>query len=288
MTLRKGQPRDAARAAGDLASAQSGHSLAPRLSSAVRAKRASASDPRFSTSRNGAGQPFRIRLEQQATFAPCAGLMLVVLRESQLEGGRGARNRRGAAVSPPPMHTLRGMTSSVSPASDQSGPRERKRNPFTKSAQGGRILSAVMLPFFMVTPPAGFAVLTTTGRRTGKRRRKCVRAVREGNRAYLVMLGPALLGRTGPGTTSAWLWNVRSNPNVDLRIRGRTFAGVARELDDGPEKERAKEVYCEAVHAFDYMECNFHLGGRPTGARIKQLHRHWFDTGIPVAIDLRG
>ena len=42
----------------------------------------------------------------------------------------------------------------------------------------------------------------------------------------------------------------------------------------------------EAVHAFDYIECNFHLGGRPTRARIKQLHRHWFETGIPVAIEL--
>src|SRR5213592_3314342 len=93
----------------------------------------------------------------------------------------------------------------VPPAGSQSAPRERERNPFTKSAQGGRVLSALMLPFFLVRPPAGFGVLMTTGRRTGKRRRKCVRLIRDGSRAYLVMLGPALLGMTGPGTTSAWL-----------------------------------------------------------------------------------
>jgi deazaflavin-dependent oxidoreductase (nitroreductase family) len=163
---------------------------------------------------------------------------------------------------------------------------ERKRNPFTRSAQGGRLLSALMLPFFLVRPPACFGVLTTTGARTGKRRRKCVRVIRDGDRAYLVMLGPALLGRTGRGTTSAWLWNIRANPDVELRIRGGRFAGVARELADGLEKERAGEAYCDRVTAFDYLECSFHLGGRPSRTRIGQLHRHWFDTGIPVAIDL--
>src|SRR5438105_13662154 len=95
--------------------------------------------------------------------------------------------------------------------------RERKRNPFTRSAQGGRVLSALMLPFFLVRPPAGFGVLTTTGRRTGKKRRKCVRAVRAGDRAYLVLLGPALLAPTGTGTTSAWLWNIRPHLKVDRR-----------------------------------------------------------------------
>ena len=166
--------------------------------------------------------------------------------------------------------------------------RERKRNPFTRSAQGGRVLSALMLPFFLVRPPAGFGVLTTTGRRTGKKRRKCVRVVRAGDRAYLVMLGPALLGRAAPGTTSAWLWNIRSNPRVELRLQGGRFTGVARELEEGVEKERARDVYCESVGPFDYLEFNFHLGGRPSRTRIEQLHRHWFDTGVPVAIDLAG
>jgi deazaflavin-dependent oxidoreductase (nitroreductase family) len=164
--------------------------------------------------------------------------------------------------------------------------KERHRNPFSRSAGGGRLLSALMLPFFLVRPPSGFGVLTTMGRRTGKRRRKCVRVIREGNSAYLVMLGPALLGKTGSGVVAAWLWNIRANPRVRLRVRGGTFDGVARELEDPTEKEGARTAYCESVHAFDYAECEFHLSGRPTGPKIKQLHRHWFDTGIPLVVDL--
>lgn len=178
------------------------------------------------------------------------------------------------------------MQTSGATVDDQPAPRERKRNPFTKSPGGGRALSAMMLPFFTVWPPRGFGVLTTTGRRTGKTRRKCVRVVRRGDRAYLVMLGPALVGKADSKAVAAWLWNIRADPSVRLRIRGGTFAGSARELEEGPEKELARGAYCETVHAFDYVECDFHTSGRPTRAKIQRLHRHWFDTGIPLAIDL--
>lgn len=171
------------------------------------------------------------------------------------------------------------------PNSDRSNTQERKRNPFTKSAAGGRALSALMLPLFTVRPPSGFGVLTTTGRRTGKTRRKCVRIIRRGGRAYVVMLGPALM-RAGSGAVSAWLWNIRSNPNVRLRIRGGTFTGLARELQEGVEKAEAKEIYCGPVNAFDYIECGFHLGGRPSKARINALHRQWFEMGIPLVVEL--
>jgi deazaflavin-dependent oxidoreductase (nitroreductase family) len=160
--------------------------------------------------------------------------------------------------------------------------RERPRNPFTRSATGGRVLSALMLPFFAVRPPSGFGVLTTTGRKSGKARRKCVRAIRQGNTAYLVMLGPALPA----GMVAAWLLNIRADAQVRLRIRGGTYTGTARELEEGTEKEQARAAYCEAVHAFDYAECDFHRAGRPTRAKILELHRYWFDTGIPLAIDL--
>jgi hypothetical protein len=60
---------------------------------------------------------------------------------------------------------------------------ERRHNPFVRSASWARVLSALMLPRFTIIPPAGFGVLTTTGRKTGKTRRKCVRAIRKGNRA---------------------------------------------------------------------------------------------------------
>jgi hypothetical protein len=36
-----------------------------------------------------------------------------------------------------------------------------------RSARDGRLLSALMLPFFMLRPPAGYGVITTTGRTTG-------------------------------------------------------------------------------------------------------------------------
>jgi deazaflavin-dependent oxidoreductase (nitroreductase family) len=178
------------------------------------------------------------------------------------------------------------MQASSATPRDQARPQERKRNPFTRSARGGRVLSAMMLPFFTVRPPRGFGVLATTGRRTGKTRRKCVRVVRDGDSAYLVMLAPALVGKTGSQAVAAWLWNIRADPRVRLRIRGAEFAGSARELGEGPERERARGRYCEAVHAFDYMEYEFHIGGRPTRAKIQRLHRHWFETGIPLAIDL--
>jgi deazaflavin-dependent oxidoreductase (nitroreductase family) len=160
---------------------------------------------------------------------------------------------------------------------------ERPRNFFVRSARGGRILSALMLPDFLVVPPRGFGVLTTTGRKTGKLRRKCVRAVRRGDRAYLVMLGPPLTGR--PDAMAAWLLNIRANPNVSLRIRGGTFNGVASELDP-QERDEARAVYCDASHPFDYAMCAFHRSGRPTRTKIQQMTAHWFDTGTPIVVDL--
>jgi deazaflavin-dependent oxidoreductase (nitroreductase family) len=160
---------------------------------------------------------------------------------------------------------------------------ERAHNAFVRSAKGGRVLSALMLPDFMLAPPRGFGVLTTTGRRTGKRRRKCIRVVRRDDQVYLVMLGPALT--SNPTAVSAWLWNIRANPNVTLRIRGGTFEGIARELE-ASERARARETYCEMVHAFDYAMCVFHRSGRPTRAKIQQMTGHWFDVGTPLVVDL--
>jgi deazaflavin-dependent oxidoreductase (nitroreductase family) len=152
---------------------------------------------------------------------------------------------------------------------------ERHRNPFLRSSAGGRVLSALMLPHFTVLPPAGFGVLTTTGRRTGKTRRKCVRAIRRGNRMFIVSI-----------RDSAWLKNVRANPNVRVRIRGGTFTGVARAPRDGAEREEAAAAYCETVNPFDYAECTMWRSGRPTRSKIEDLHRGWFDQGTPLVVDL--
>jgi len=158
---------------------------------------------------------------------------------------------------------------------------ERKGNPFMRSPTGGRILSAMMLPYFTLRPPLGFGVLTTTGRRTGKQRRKCIHVIRTDNKAYIVMIKPHIKAKA-----SAWVLNIRANPNVSLRMRGGTFTGLARELDDDQELQHAREVYCATINPFDYLECTFHRGWRPTQTKIEELHRSWFDTGIPLVIEL--
>ncbi len=154
---------------------------------------------------------------------------------------------------------------------------ERKRNPFVGSAAGGRGLSDLQRPFFEMLPPRGFGVLTTVGRRTGQPRSRCVRAIRRGDRAFLVAIG-------GPGT--AWVKNLQATPEVTLRIRGGRFAGVAREPRDESEKQEAKRAYCETVNPFDLAECAMHRRGLPSGTQVRELHRRWFGSGLPLVVEL--
>src|SRR5260221_132047 len=170
---------------------------------------------------------------------------------------------------------------------DAAAKHASKHTRLIRSARGGRVLSALMLPFFMARPPSGFGVITTTGRKTGKTRRKCIRIIRRGSKAYIVQLRPPELAINRPTAVAAWVWNIRANPNVRLRIRGGTFEGVARELKDLAEVEQAREAICETVNLFDYGECDVHLRGLPTRAKIKELHRSWVDTGIPLVVELR-
>ena len=150
-------------------------------------------------------------------------------------------------------------------------------NPLTTNPTGGRILSAIQMPLFLVLPPRGVAVLTTIGRKTGKKRRKCVRAIRRGNKVFLV----SLRGRYG-----AWYKNLMSNPRVELRIRGGRFHGMAREIADAGEYQEAQEAYCGTVTFFDRLEYLNHRTGRPTRARIQELHTRWFTVCAPLVIDL--
>lgn len=154
---------------------------------------------------------------------------------------------------------------------------ERRLNPFIHTFTGGRVLSALMLPWFLLRPPEGFGVLATTGRRTGKTRRRCVRAVRENESVYIVCIGGAL---------AAWVKNIEANPRVHLRIRDGSFTGHARRPAGSAEHGQARQAYCETVNRFDYRECHMHRSGRPTAARIKELHRGWFDTGLPLVVEL--
>jgi deazaflavin-dependent oxidoreductase (nitroreductase family) len=161
-----------------------------------------------------------------------------------------------------------------------------KHRRLIRSARHGRILSALMLPGVLAWPGPGYGVITTTGRKTGKARRKCIRVIRRGNKAYIVSLRPPDVAMVRPSIVAAWVWNIRSNPNVTLRIRGGTFAGRARELKDPADLAAARAAFCGQVTLMDYGECALHLRGLPTRAKIEELHRYWFDTGIPLVVDL--
>ena len=153
----------------------------------------------------------------------------------------------------------------------------REKNSLINSARGGRLLSGAQLPFFLARPPQGFGVLTTTGRKTGRKRRRCVRAIRSGDRVYVVAI-------KGPRT--AWLKNVEATPEVSLRIRGGTFAGAAGRVRDERVLAEAREAYCGTVNPFDFLECAMWISGRPTRAKIEALHRDWFESGTPLVIEL--
>jgi hypothetical protein len=85
--------------------------------------------------------------------------------------------------------------------------------------------------------------------------------------------------RSRPGAVSSWVWNIRAKPHVRLRIKGGSFAGVAHEIIGPAEIDVARSVLCESVYPTDYAEASLHLRGLPTRAKIKGLHRYWFDTG---------
>ena len=163
---------------------------------------------------------------------------------------------------------------------------EPKHRRLLRTSRDGRILSALMLPLLAIRPPAGYAILTTTGRRSGKTRRKCIRAIRRGNKVFIVQLRPPALAIERPDIVSGWVWNLRANSSLHLRLGMRTYAGVAREIDDPDELEQAREAICETVHLTDYDECTLHMRGLPSREKIKAMHRYWFDTGIPLVVEL--
>src|SRR5947199_6875156 len=122
------------------------------------------------------------------------------------------------------------------------GWRRRMPSPFTKSSGAARVLSAIHLPLFQLRPPRDYGILTATGRKTGKRRSRCVRIVRRGNRAYIVAI-------KGAGVTR-WAKNVIANPQVKLRLRDGRFEGRARELR-AAEWDEARDAYSAGVHWFE-------------------------------------
>jgi deazaflavin-dependent oxidoreductase (nitroreductase family) len=155
------------------------------------------------------------------------------------------------------------------------------------SPRHGQILSALMLPDYQLGTPPGHAVLTTTGRKTGKARRKVIRAIRQDDRVYMVQLRPPIPAMETPLMVAAWVLNIRANPHVRLKLGRRTYAAVMREIDTPAELTRALEIFCEPVHLVDYGESVLHLKGLPSRQKIRDLHRYWFDTGVPLVAELQ-
>jgi deazaflavin-dependent oxidoreductase (nitroreductase family) len=155
------------------------------------------------------------------------------------------------------------------------------------SARHGQILSALMLPDYRLGTPSGHAVLTTTGRKTGKARRKVIRAIQQADRVYLVQLRPPKQAIETPLMVSAWVLNIRANPCVRLKLGRGTYAAVVREIDTPEELARARSIFCEPVRLVDYGESVLHLKGMPSRRKIRDLHRYWFDTGVPLVAELQ-
>ena len=88
---------------------------------------------------------------------------------------------------------------------DAAAEHASKHRRLIRSARDGRLLSALMLPGVLAWPAAGYGVITTTGRKTGKARRKCIRVIRRGNKAYIVQLRPPELAMVRPSAVAAWV-----------------------------------------------------------------------------------
>src|SRR5260221_4289429 len=73
---------------------------------------------------------------------------------------------------------------------DAAAKHASKHTRLIRSARGGRVLNALMLPFFMARPPSGFGVITTTGRKTGKTRRNGVPIIPTKTKANICRLRP--------------------------------------------------------------------------------------------------
>ena len=151
-----------------------------------------------------------------------------------------------------------------------------RRSPLTTSHTGGRILSAFQLPWFRIAPPRAYGVIATVGRKSGRTRRRCVRVVRAGSRAYLVAI---------PGERTRWLKNIEASPEVSLRIPGGTFRGVARVVN-GSERDEAKRVFCGVRSWADPGSYLLHYRGMPTRSRVQDMWERFFDNGTPLVVDL--
>ena len=99
-------------------------------------------------------------------------------------------------------------------------------DPFLLRATGGRVSTTAFFPILL---------LTVRGRKTGEPRTVPLVYFTQGDE---VILTASSFGRA---KHPAWYWNVKANPEVELRARGRGGRYVARETE-GPERDRLFEL----------------------------------------------
>ncbi len=151
-------------------------------------------------------------------------------------------------------------------------------NPFAKWRTFHRIGHVTnTLPLKLLSTPAGIAVVTTTGRKSGQRRARAIRAVREGDNVYAVaILGPR----------SDWVANIRANPHVTVKLGTMTYSAQARILTEPGELAHAAEIYRPAAGWYDYVDYANFVWSVPTTSRVLRAHDEWFKNGTPVVFEL--
>jgi deazaflavin-dependent oxidoreductase (nitroreductase family) len=151
-------------------------------------------------------------------------------------------------------------------------------NPFSKQKWFHRMGTLMLTPTWKVAPtPKGLALVTTTGRKSGKPRQRAMRAVVDGDRAYAA----AILG-----DRADWVRNVRANPDVTIKLGGKTRRANARALTDPQERARAADIYRPIAGWYDYFDYATFVWGLPTRGNVLRVHDEWFETGTPVVFEL--
>ncbi len=130
-------------------------------------------------------------------------------------------------------------------------------NPFAHSRWFHRLGNAFVAPLFRLGPmPEGFALLTVTGRKTGRLRTRPVRAIRRDDTLYAV----ALLGER-----SDWLRNARAKREITVKLGSRQFEARVRELSDRAELDAAADLLVREFVPLVVVDLAGFLWGLPTG-----------------------
>lgn len=92
-------------------------------------------------------------------------------------------------------------------------------------------------------------IVTNTGNKTGAIRKTPLMRVKDGNN--YVLIG----SQGGAPKNPVWVYNLRANPNIELRDRENVQNMRVREVSDGAERERLWKLSVEAFPPYgDYQQ----------------------------------